>query len=168
MRIKFKILTALAAAIRADLLRPHFFAAERVGFISCRAGRTPDGIVILASEYHPLEDADYIDDRSVGAMMGSDAIRKALQRAYAGGVSMFHVHLHDHPGRPGFSGVDSRESAKFVPDFFNVRPDLPHGAFVLSRDCAYGMCWCARTSRPIAIGEFVFVGSPIQKKVVLP
>jgi hypothetical protein len=163
MIVRFKMLAALAASIRADLLRPHPFAAERVGFISCRAGRTHNGLVILASDYQPVEDADYEYDPSVGAMMGSAAIRKALQRAYSEGTSMFHVHMHDHYGRAGFSRVDSRESARFVPDSFNVRPELPHGALVLSRDSGYGLCWPSRGRKPVAIREFVFVGWPIQK-----
>jgi hypothetical protein len=166
MIVRFKMLASLAAAIRTDLLRPHPFAAERVGFISCRVGATHSGLVILASDYQPVEDADYEDDPSVGAMMGSAAIRKALQRAYAEGTSMFHVHMHDHCGRAGFSRVDSRESARFVPDFFNVRPEPPHGALVLSRDSGFGMCWPSRRTRPVAIREFVFVGWPIQKVVL--
>ena len=107
------------------------FAAERVGFLVCRAGRLTDGgLVILATGYDPVSDEDYVDDPSVGAMMGPAAIRKALERAYNGGaedLSLFHVHMHGHRGRTGFSEVDDRESRKFVPDFFNVAPAMPHG-----------------------------------------
>jgi hypothetical protein len=166
MPVNFKLLTNLANGIRTDLRRPHAFAAERVGFVSCRVGRTPDGIVILAHGYHPVEDSDYVDDQSVGAMMGSGAIRKALQLAYSSPVSMFHIHLHDHPGRTRFSRVDARETARFVPDFFNVRPELPHGAIVLSQDSAYGMCWPLAESQPVAISEFVFVGTSIKKELL--
>src|SRR5690606_34848909 len=108
--------------------------------------------------YHPVEDADYVDDRSVGAMMGSDAIRKALQRSYQSRTAALHVHLHDHEGRPGFSGTDKRENAKFVPDFFNVTPQVPHGALVLSDNNMTGDLWLARGDIPLIIDRFTAVG----------
>jgi hypothetical protein len=164
MIIRFKILSELARLIRVDLLRPHAFAAERVGFLSCRVGQTSDGLVIVVHRYHPVDDCDYLDDPNVGAAMNSTAIRKALQIAYSNSASMFHIHLHDHSGRPRFSSVDTRETAQFVPDFFNVRSELPHGAIVLSKDSAFGMCWLSAVVKPVAIAEFVSVGSPIRKE----
>ena len=152
MTIIFRATSMLLADVRGDLHRPHPFAAERVGFLVCRAGRLPDyGLVLLAAGYDPVADEDYIADPSVGAMMGPTAIRKALQRAYNGGaedLSIFHVHMHGHRGRTGFSDVDDRESRKFVPDFFNVAPAMPHGAVVLSLDQAVGLCWRAPAAMP--------------------
>jgi hypothetical protein len=162
MRVLFKIMDRLLEHVRQDLSRPHAFAAERVGFLVCRAASLdPSGTVILAHSFKPLEDADYVDDPTVGAMMGPRAIRKALEFALNNKVAMFHVHMHDHSGRTRFSRVDARESARFVPDFWNVRPEMPHGATVLSRDSAFGMCWHPAESVPIEIGEFVVVGSPM-------
>ena len=48
MNVIFKATQALVSEIRSDLRRAHPYAAERVGFISCRAGRLTDGLVILA------------------------------------------------------------------------------------------------------------------------
>lgn len=121
----------------------------------------PEGVVILAHDYRPVEDADYIDDPTVGAMMGPAAIRKGLEFALNNQVGIFHVHMHEHTGRPGFSRTDARESAKFVPDFWNVRPEMPHGALVVSKDSLYGKCWYPCMAAPIEIGEFVMVGSPV-------
>jgi len=160
MKAAFKITYKLFAVIKADLLRRHAFAAERVGWLTCRVGDAVDGTLLtLAHDYHPVEDLDYIDDRSVGAMMGPAAIRKAMQLALTSKAAIFHVHMHDHLGRPGFSGTDSRETAKFVPDFWNVRPELPHGAIVLSRDSACGRCWYPGR-RVVEISKFVIVGAP--------
>lgn len=160
MKAAFKITYKLFAAIQADLVRRHAFAAERVGWLRCRVGDAADGtLLILAHDYHPVEDPDYLDDPSVGAMMGPGAIRKALQLALSSKAAMFHVHMHDHRGRPGFSGIDSRETAKFVPDFWKVRPELPHGAVVLSRDSACGRCWYPGR-RILDISKFVIVGAP--------
>lgn len=162
MRVVFKTVDRLLERVRADLVRPHEFAAERVGFFVCSAANLlPEGIVILAHDYRPVEDADYVDDPAVGAMMGPAAIRKALEFALNNKAGMFHVHLHEHAGRPRFSRIDARESAKFVPDFWNVRPEMPHGALVASQDSFYGMCWCRSVTAPIEISEFVVTGSPI-------
>jgi hypothetical protein len=162
MRVVFKVVDRLLERVRHDIARPHEFAAERVGFFVCRAASlSPQGVVILAHDYMPVEDEDYVDDSTVGAMMGASAIRKALELALSMKAGMFHAHLHEHAGRPRFSRTDARESAKFVPDFWNVRPEMPHGALVASKDSFYGMCWYPGMSTPIEIGEFVVVGSPI-------
>ena len=146
--------------------RPHPFAAERVGFLVCRAGRLDGGgIVILAAGYGPVADEDYVDDVRVGAMMGPAAIRKAVQRAYndgRGDLSLFHVHMHEHSGLPGFSRVDVAENRRFVPDFFNVAPAMPHGAIVLSRDRAIGRCWLTKKSEPARITRFSNIGAPLE------
>jgi hypothetical protein len=162
MRVVLKLVDQLLQQVRHDLARPHEFAAERVGFLVCRAaGLVSEGVLLLAHGYRMVEDEDYVDDASVGAMMGPNAIRKALEFALNNKVGMFHVHVHEHIGRPRFSRVDFRESAKFVPDFWNVRPEMPHGALVASKDSLFGLCWYPGMSAPIEIGEFAMVGSPM-------
>ena len=93
--------------------------------------------------------------------MGPSAIRKALEFALNNKAGMFHVHMHDHAGRPRFSRTDARESAKFVPDFWNVRPEMPHGALVASKNSLWGLCCYPGMSEPIEIDEFVVIGSPM-------
>lgn len=159
MTTTFKITRRLFAAVQTDLVRRHAFASERVGWLICRVGDASDGsLIVLAHEYQPVADTDYLNDPSVGAMMGPAAIRKALQVALSQRASVFHVHLHNHRGPPRLSGTDTRETAKFVPDFWNVRPELPHGAVVLSRDAACGRCWYPGRG-PRAIEEFVIVAA---------
>ncbi len=161
MTVQVKITEQLRDRVFADLLRPHPFAAERVGFISCRPAVAGSGVLLLASGFHAVADDDYLPDLRVGAMMGSAAIRKALQLAYGEQISMLHVHLHDHLGQPGFSRTDLRETEKFVPDFFHVRPELPHGALILSRDSAVARCWMEKARRPIWADKITIVGSPL-------
>ena len=76
MRVAFKITRSLLGRTLDDLCRSHPFAAERVGFFSCRVGGLrPSGWVVLAHDFHPVADDDYLRDRTVGAMMGPTAIR---------------------------------------------------------------------------------------------
>jgi len=159
MMVIFKIPQGIFTEIHRDISRPHEFAAERVGFIACGASMFgSDGLLLLGESYHPVADRHYIDNSHVGAMMNSDAIRSALEIAYSRNVAMFHVHRHEHFGKPGFSRVDRQESARFVPDFFNARPSMPHGVLVLSHDSMVGLCWLAREKHPIEINKFVVVG----------
>lgn len=164
MKILFKITDNLNRLIRTNLQTRHKFAAERVGFIACKVAEIEDGgLVILAKEYHPVADEDYIEDLSVGAMMGPDAIRKALQIAYSENMCMFHVHMHEHRGIPRFSKVDLIESAKFIPDFWNVRPKLPHGTLLLSHNAASGLCWISGSKNIMPITDITVTGSPLMR-----
>lgn len=163
MKKSLRITEQLLNAIHKDLSRRHPFALERVGFISCKHATLPDGMIFIAEKYLPVADEDYLESRSAGAMMGSDAIRKALQFAYNEPVSMFHVHRHEHIGKPRFSLLDIKESAKFVPDFWKVRPELDHGAIVLSRDSAYGLAWDRELGKPQELSEINVIGRPLWK-----
>lgn len=162
MRTAFRITSGLIGKIRQDLQRKHSFAAERVGFISARPAIAGSALSIIAAEYHPVADGDYEESRSVGAMIGPAAIRKALQIAYRGNISMFHVHMHEHAGAPWFSRVDLTEYPKFVPDFFNVQPGLPHGAILLSHDEITGLFWPAKGRQPQLLDEAIEVGAPLR------
>jgi len=161
MNIHTKIDGHLLDQVRADLARPHAFAHERVGFLFAGVAAFGRDLLLMCREYRPVADEDYIDDPRVGAMMGSDAIRKALQHSYQTKTAVLHIHTHEHQGRPNFSGVDSRENAKFVPNFFNVSPQRPHGAIVLSHDAMRGNLWLRRDAEPRPIGRFTVVGAPV-------
>jgi hypothetical protein len=164
MRIVFKLTKRLLEKVRARLEQSHSFAFERVGFLLCRSAVLDGGgVVILAHDLHDVVDEDYLDDPRVGAMMGPNAIRKALQASYNRQASMFHVHLHLHHGKPHFSGVDETETARFVPDFWNVQPELPHGAIVFSEDSACGKSWIPGLEAPVEISQFSVVGIPTRK-----
>jgi hypothetical protein len=164
MKIAFKITRRQLDDLKVRLERPHPFAFERVSFLLCRAGLIEEGgMVVLAHSLYDVADEDYLDDPGVGATMGPHAIRKALQVAYNQQASMFHIHLHAHRGRPRFSRTDCEETAKFVPDFWNVQPDLPHGAIVFSEDSACGKCWVPGDKDPFDISRFDVVGVPMRR-----
>ncbi len=157
MNVIFRCTDQFLREARRDLSRPHAFAAERVAFTSIRAAATQDSLVLLAEGYHPVADQDYLHDPTVGAMMNQEAIRKSLDIALLQQAGMIHVHMHEHMGRPVFSRTDRREQLKFVPDFFKVRPQMPHGAVVVSHNMAAGLIWLnAKTTASIT--EFDVTG----------
>lgn len=162
MKTAFRIERSLLERVHQDLSRPHEHAHERVGFIACSTAGLEGGQLLLADEYLPVADEDYANNPSVGAMMGPAAIRKALEYAYGRhGVSMLHVHRHDHRGVPGFSKVDLSESARFMPDFWKVRAGVPHGIVVFSFNSMVGLAWDPATRRPEPIEQMAVVGRPV-------
>ena len=163
MIVRFKITSGLLTTIRHDLKRPHSYAYERVGFISAGLSATGEDVLALAREYRPLNDKEYLREPSVGAMMGPEAIRRAMQWAMQDAAALFHVHNHGGSGIPSFSAVDLCENAKFVPDFFKVAPQCAHGAIVLSDTAARGQIWFDRSQSHQFITSFVEVGVPIRK-----
>lgn len=160
MKVLFRATEPFMTMVRRDLQRPHRFAHERIGFISVRAAAGAAHLVLLAEGYYPVADEDYVDDPRVGARIGQEALRKALNLALLSPVGMFHVHMHLLPARLWFSRLDLAEQLSFVPDFFKVRPDLPHGALVLSPQSMAGRAWRnGRDVQPIA--EFNTVGAQL-------
>ena len=160
--MQLRILRPFVDAVVSDLVRRHQFAFERVGFIACRTGTIDGGNLLLPTRYEPVLDADYLPDDTVGARIGSSAIRRAMQHALETDVTILHVHLHGHNGRPTMSGVDEVESQKLIPAFFNVRPNRPHGALILSRDSAALWMWTGKEERPVSVDDISIVGNPMR------
>jgi hypothetical protein len=162
MNIHFKLTTPLLEDIITDLRRPHPFAEERAGFIGCKTSASRNGILVLAHTYLRLPDNWYVNDPNFGCVFNADAMRAAMQFALANDSSMFHVHLHDYSGATWFSRPDLQESSKFVPDFWNVKPALPHGALVLTPDGAAGLCWYPGQKYPARICQITAIGFPMK------
>jgi len=156
MSITFQINETLLRNIHEDLSRPHEFALERVGFITCIPQTDNDKSLTIASKaYHPIKDGHYIDDPRYGALMGANAIRMALELCYNQNTSIIHIHRHEHRGSPQFSRTDIIESNKFVPSFINVKPLLPHATIVLSYNSMAGRCWLPNMESPVPINKFI-------------
>ena len=164
MKIHIKITEMLLAQARADLRRGHQFALERVGFLTAGASRSSENdIMLVCRTYHPVADEDYEESTAVGAQIGSDAIRKAIEVAHANKSALLHLHTHGGSGVPAFSKTDLVSAAQFVPGFFNALPRSPHGVIVLSNTSAKGLVWTAQDAKPQYVDGFVQVGTSVRK-----
>jgi hypothetical protein len=163
MKTRIKFTRHLLDRARTDLKRRHPFAHERVGFFTAGAVACGDTVLLLTRSYTPVEDADYLYNPKVGATIGSDAMRKALQFAYRARSSLLHVHCHGGRGRPEFSGVDLDSGAEFVPGFFHAIPKMPHGMVVLSDDSATAKVWFGESESGEFVSGFTSVGAPLVK-----
>jgi len=160
MNVHFKTPLGFFDTVRADVRRPHTFAAERVGFVLAGAAAAGPDVLLLARGYLPVEDGDYLYEPRVGAMIGPAGIRKALQEAYRTCSGLFHIHMHEHRGQPLFGSIDRRESSRFVPSFFNASPKVPHGVLLLSADAACGLVWVTPKAGPRVLDSITWPGLP--------
>jgi hypothetical protein len=84
-----------------------------------------------------------------------------MQRVLDTGDTAFHIHIHAHRGRPGFSLMDREEIPKIVSSLRNANPALPHGMFLLSRDQATARVLMPGASELINADRISIVGYPM-------
>jgi hypothetical protein len=165
MKVEIRLTGSLREEILRDLARPHRFAAERVGFVFGRAGTfANEGKLVLLNRYHSIPDDQYVDDETVGARIGSDALTWAMQAVYygrPGREGIFHIHVHPHKGKTGMSSVDKREIPRLMPGFQSVGREAVHGIVILSRDHGAGWVWLPGRKEPVAAGTISVIGKPL-------
>ncbi|HQU93804.1 MAG TPA: hypothetical protein PLK77_16025 [Pyrinomonadaceae bacterium] len=163
MNVTVKLLASLRDHVISDLIRPHPFAYERIGFISAIVGnRTGKNPQVFLADYLPVPDDRYIEDSKVGARIDSAAIRMAMQYVLDNpGKGVFHVHLHDWNGQPGFSATDRREIPPIVESCRNVAANEAHGMLVFSRDKADCTVWWPG-SLPVPANRISVIGHPLR------
>jgi len=136
--IIFRIPEQLHLEMLGDLHRPHSHAWERVGFLFTKSKWLDDKtLLIIATSYQAVEDEDYIEDRTVGAKIGSTAIRSAMEFMRSGASGCFHVHLHDHDGKPSPSSTDRKGLPGVVGSLSNISSGQATGILILSKDDFY-------------------------------
>lgn len=160
--VRVKITKTLYENMRADLLRPHPFAYERIGFLFARSDKSGDDTTLLVTGFGSLPDSCYIRDPSVGARINSTAIRTAMERSYNTKESILHVHLHHNNGLPKYSKTDIQGYFQIITSFHNVPGVDVHGAIIFSRDAASGLIWKSKTEPPAQIDIIAVVGYPLQ------
>jgi hypothetical protein len=166
MKIEIRLTGRMYQSILDDLKRRHAFAAERVGFAMSRKGTLANGgSLVLLNRYYPIPDEQYLDDPTVGARIGPEAITWAMQAVYFGRArheGLWHVHLHSLCGRTGMSGVDRREIPKLVPGFQSVGKNGTHGILILSLDHASAWAWLPGAKEPLAAAVVTVIGTKIE------
>jgi hypothetical protein len=163
--VSIKMTGSLYATILKDLSRPHPFASERVGFVLARLGSLADsGSLVLLHRYHSIPDDQYIEDSTVGARIGSQAITWGMQEAYRGRKTregVFHVHLHAHNGRTGMSVVDQREIPEMVRGFHAVGTEAAHGILIFSLNHGFAWVWPAGKNELVIASKICVIGHPL-------
>ena len=160
LRVRFPRL--IYDQVRADLVRPHVHAAERVGFLSTSLKTYSDGsFLLLVNDYHPVDDNEYVPDFKVGARIGSLAIRAAMQRVLDTRRGAFHIHMHLGTGIPYQSITDRTELPRLIESLRLVGPDQAHGIFLLSEDTCTCWVWLPGQDKAISPELITLVGYPL-------
>lgn len=145
-----------------DLRTPHAYAFERVGFLLTKSATIEPGVtLILGVSYIPVADGNYIDDNSVGAKINSTAIRVAMQASLDNKSGCFHVHLHDHSGKPGPSYTDEKDLPKVASSLANIAQHQANGYLILSSDSAYTSVLLPGEKMFYQATRFSVIGSPM-------
>ena len=167
-KIKIKIPRQLYLKMLEDLKREHLYAHERVGFLFTTTKQFSDNrILILAKEYIPVDDGNYIEDNSVGAKINSTAIRNAMQKMMDKDEGCFHVHLHNHSGAPTPSFTDEQGLPDVIRSFANVSQKQANGILILSEDSFYATVKLANDVEFITPSLISVVGYPLRMRFLL-
>lgn len=160
--ITIKIPSVLLNQIKKDLIRPHEFASERIGFINSKFKTFENGkIIILLNDYHVIDDDCYIDDSSVGARINSDAIRMGMQSIINNESGCFHVHYHEFSiESPEFSTTDFIDNPEIVKSFSNVNKNKAHGMIVIGNNGLNAQVKLPNSDKLQKVDKIVEIGYP--------
>jgi hypothetical protein len=162
-KVKMKIPDSIYEQMLEDLKRLHSHAHERVGFLFIKSkllfNKT---VLILATEYIPVADEDYIRDNTVGARINAAAIKKAMQGIYDRKGGCFHVHLHAHSGKPSPSGIDKEGLPGVVNSFSNISGQQANGILILSQDDFFCSVKLKDISKPVTPFVISIIGYPMR------
>lgn len=160
--VHIRIPESLLARIRDDLIRPHKFAAERVGFLTTRKQSFAGCDALYVTGYYPVPDDQYVDDPSVGARISEQSIDQAYRWAASGDVGVFHIHAHSGKGAPGLSRTDERELPHLVQPMTAIGKEQAHGIFLLSDDACKAWAWRAGERQPVVVEQITVVGRTLR------
>lgn len=134
--VNFRIPKKLKEIIFTDLSRSHNHAYERVGFVLTKTHWIGNRAIILAYDYKAVVDEDYIRDDNVGARINSKAIKNALEIAYFENCGIFHVHSHNHFGKPTESQSDVEGIRPMMKSISIINKKQLFGYVILSQNSA--------------------------------
>lgn len=165
--IQFRISKEIHIKMFKDLERSHHFAYERVGFLFAKTiVLSPNHYLIIATDYRPVEDDNYIDDPEVGAKINSTAIRNAMQDTFDKKCGCFHVHIHNHKGKPYPSPTDREGLPGIVDGFANIASKHANGFLILSKDAFYTAIKVGGSDKLFEATSITVVGYPMQTKFI--
>lgn len=134
--VNFRVSKKLKEKIDIDLSKKHSYAYERVGFVLTRTHWIGEKAIVLAYDYKPVADEDYIKDDDVGARINSRAIKKAIEIAYSENCGIFHVHAHCHLEKPIESSSDIAGIKPMMESISRIGKKQLFGYVILSENSA--------------------------------
>lgn len=163
LKIRLRIPKSVYDNMMSDLSRQHDFAYERVGFaFATTTAVNTNTLIVTFNDYRPVKDSDYIEDESVGAKINSNAIRGSMQHCIDYHKGGFHVHIHNHMGRPIPSETDTIGLPGIVDSLMNVTDNQANGILILSKDSFYAVVKINGYSHYVVPEVISVIGYPMQ------
>lgn len=161
--IRIRIPQSIYKQMLTDLKRPHPFAFERVGFLFTKSKIINEKtVLIIATDYIPVDDNDYVKDSTVGAKFDSASIRKAMQGTHDRKSGALHVHLHRHSGNPSPSFTDMEGLPGVVHSLSNIASKQANGFLILSEDRFYAEIKIGQEKKFHHVQKISLVGYPMK------
>lgn len=163
-RVILKISTEIYSGILNDLLRPHKYANERVGFLFSRSKKIWNGdYLVYLTEYKALDDEDYIDDPRFGSKFGSKPINDSISYGLERDMGVFHVHMHElSGGLPEFSDIDLKHLPPIFESCHRIIKNQVHGMLLLGSEGLNAQVWIPERRGFIKADQINVVGSPMK------
>ena len=161
-RVVFKIPKELKVEIEKDLKRDHEYAYERIGFLLTRSYKSDGETQVLAYDYYPIIDENYIKDSLVGARINSNAIRNAMQTSLTENCGVFHIHRHCHNGKPSESIDDEQGIPPMMESISRLNHNENFGYLILSIDSVLCKVYSPNQKTFFEADIFIEVGYPMK------
>lgn len=162
-KVILKISRELYDRVVSDLLRPHSYARERVGFLFSRSKKVLNGdYLVYLTEYKPVDDEDYIDDQNFGSKFGSRPINDSISYGLEKNMGVFHVHMHELSGRsPEFSKIDLKHLPPIFQSCHRIIKNQVHGMLLLGGKGLNAHVWIPEKTSYIKVDQISIIGSPM-------
>tara|TARA_B100001971_G_scaffold162689_1_gene153001 strand:+ start:3825 stop:4325 length:501 start_codon:yes stop_codon:yes gene_type:complete len=163
MNVQIRVHQNLYEEAFRDLRRPHPFAYERVGFLSSSTVQIdPEHVLVLLTDFHSIPDDHYLENPDVGACIGTEAIRAAMQRSIALQAGQIHTHIHEHWGQPHPSSDDLEGVPPINRSLSLTSPNQTSGYLILSHNSAWAELNVAKSGLITRADKFTVVGFPLR------
>jgi len=163
MNVTIRISQKLYADALLDLRRPHPFAYERIGFFSSSTVQLDtENYLVFLTDFHSIPDEHYVENPEVGACIGTEAIRAAMQRSLKFNKGQLHTHIHGHAGRPRPSKDDLEGVPPITRSLSLTSPGQTSGYLILSQDSAWAELHLAKTGLTAEADKITVPGFPLQ------
>jgi hypothetical protein len=132
---------------------------ESAGVLFCREARGPTQTKLLANEFLPYAENDYLERGVDKLVIDPVAVNNCIQRAKRLDLSIVQVHTHPLSNNANFSPADLSGESEMLPVLHRRVRDRHHGSLVLGRQSSaariYDSSLNVSSARIVAIGKNV-------------
>lgn len=162
MTLHVRLPSDLLATMRDNLAQDNPYGGERVGFLGADSTQWLDRADVYARTFQPVTPGGYLPSGPGAVVIGTPAIRSAIQFAMSEEIGVWHVHMHPWRGTPRPSHTDLAEIPRVLQAFHYAAPEYVHGMLIISPDSASAFAWIPTANKLQPADNIVEVGWPMK------